>query len=82
MSKKGKRNIQGVISTDEEAQNTSATTKKQKIERTDDYQCSQEGTYTAILVVEDEKLYIVKEVLQSNSNRHCISRKVQRNLEI
>lgn len=64
MGKKEKRDIQRVILPDEEAQSTSVT-KKPKIERTDDYQCSQEGTYSAILVVEDEKLYIVKEVLQS-----------------
>ena len=62
MGKKGKREIQGVILTDEEAQSSLA--KKPKIERTDDYQCSREGTYSAILMVEDEKLYIVKEVCE------------------
>lgn len=36
--------------------------KKVKIERTDNYQDSKEGTFTAILIVEDEKLYISKEV--------------------
>ena len=62
MDKKGKREIQGVILANKEAQSSLA--KKPKIEITEDYQCSREGTYTAILMVEDEKLYIVKEVCE------------------
>ena len=43
MDKKGKRGIQGVILIDKEAQSSLA--KKTRIERTDAYQCSREGTY-------------------------------------
>ena len=35
---------------------------ERKIDRTDEYQESREGTFTAVLKVEDEKLYIIKEV--------------------
>ena len=38
------------------------TTKKVKIERKEDYQDSREGVYTAILIVEGKRLYILKEV--------------------
>lgn len=46
----------------EEAESTSPP-KKVKIERDDDYQESKEGTYTAVLIVEELKLYILKEVI-------------------
>ena len=35
---------------------------ERKIDRSDEYQESREGTFTAVLNVEDEKLYIIKEV--------------------
>ena len=38
------------------------TTRKVKIERKDNYQESREGVYTAVLIVEGKRLYILKEV--------------------
>ena len=38
------------------------TTKKVKIEKNDNYQDSREGVYSAILIVEGQRLYILKEV--------------------
>ena len=48
------------------------TTKKVKIERNDNYQDSREGVYTAILIVEGKRLYILKEV---GMNMACNRRK-------
>ena len=57
------------------------TTKKVKIERNDNYQDSREGVYTAILIVEEKPLHILKEVgMNMTYNRRKHTRTIHRPL--